>query len=208
MLFKTYLGQSKTLFGCQVVQKPTEVIEIFLTALRLVSICSSLDRCRRHLVSLSEELFGSWLLILSICICQLSQHIFKYWEGNVVSIGEEVVPPQHRRQGGLGRSGWGRWERNSCLRLPFPLHAPSHRSYLKRGILNHISLCSRNVIHWSVKKTGFLVSSVHLLGGIGGRAPVHSAMLRIVLDNKLINAMQSKGFKRRFTIGLGCLTFI
>ena len=28
ILFKTYLGQSKTLFGCQVVQKPTEVIEI------------------------------------------------------------------------------------------------------------------------------------------------------------------------------------
>ena len=87
---------------------------------------------KRHLVSLSEELFGSWLLILSICICQLSQHIYKYWEGNVVSIGEDFVPPQHRRQGGLGRSGWGRWERNSCLRLPFPLHAPSHVVLFKK----------------------------------------------------------------------------
>ena len=47
ILFKTYLGQSKTLFGCQVVQKPTEVIKIFLTALQLVSMCSSMDRCRQ-----------------------------------------------------------------------------------------------------------------------------------------------------------------
>ena len=46
-IVQNYLGQSKTLFGCQVVQKPTEVIKIFLTALQLVSMCSSMDRCRQ-----------------------------------------------------------------------------------------------------------------------------------------------------------------
>ena len=69
----------------------------------------------------------------------------------------------------------------ACPSLSTHLHMWSSS---KRSILDasgHIPVCSRNVIHGSVKRSGFLVYSVHFLGGVGGRVPVHIAILRIVL---------------------------